>query len=281
MSVLTTTGPPAITDLAARLLADINAGRTARQSIPGNRALAFEWSTGLPMILARQVQAATTDGLSFTAIRVEPSATPAARVAEGGPKPLATAIESVPVSLSKYAGLATFSTEQQLGTDALVPALASVIATSGLIAYDADCVAALAADHGPEVSGTDWPSAINAGVAAVAANGGSPQVLAISAADYATAVQSPGVGYAVDPTQGVPTLWGLRIVISTAIPTGTAYVLDPYGVLAVELDTSPLAIVDPYSGLSTNEIRLAVEYFAAFVVTSPAVVAEVTVVPLP
>ncbi len=276
MPVLTTTGAPAITDLAARLVADLTAGRVARQSIPGNRAVAFDWTTGLPMILARQVQAATTDGLAFTAVRVAPSGTPAKKVAEGGTKPSAVTITAAPQSLSKYAGLANFSTEQALGTDALVPALASVIATSCLIAYDADCAAALAADHGPEVGGADWPSAINAGVAAVAGNGGSPQVLAMSAEDYATAVQSPGVGYAVDPTQGVPTLWGLRIVISSAIASGTAYVLDPNGVLAVELDGSPVAIVDPYSGLETNAIRLAVEWFAAFVVTSPAVVAEVT-----
>jgi hypothetical protein len=262
--------------LAARLVSDLAEGRAARQTIPGNRAVAFDWATGLPMVLARQVQAATTNGLSFTAVRVAASGTPAAKVAEGGNKPAATTITSAPQTLTKYAGLASFSTEQGLGTDALVPALASVIARSCLIAYDADCAAALAADHGPEVTGTDWPSAINAGVAAVAGAGGSPEVLVLAAADYGSAVQSPGPGYSVNPTQGVPSLWGLRIVISAAIPAGTAYVLDPTGVLAVELDGTPAAVVDPYSGLATNAVRLAVEWFAGFVVTSPGVVAEVT-----
>lgn len=279
MPVLTTTGPPAVSDLAARLVSDLTAGRVARQTIPGNRSVAFEWTTGFPMILARQVQAATTDGLAFTAVRIAPTATPAGKVAEDGNKPEGAIITATPESLTKYAGIASFSTEQAIGTDALVPALASVLTVSCLMAYDADCAAALAAAHGPEVTGADWPSAINAGVAAVAGNGGAPQVLALSAEDYAAAVQSPGVGYAVDPTQGVPTLWGLRIVISAAIASGTAYVLDPNGVLAVELDGSPMAIVDPYSGLGTNRVRLAVEWFAGFVVASPAVVAEVTMTP--
>lgn len=278
MPVLTTTGAPAITDLAGRLAADLNAGNIARQSIPGNRATAFEWTTGLPMILGRQVQAATTDGLSFTAVRVAPSGTPAAKVPEGGQKPTAVTISTDQEALSKYAGLASFTTEQALGTDALVPALASVIATSCLMAYDADCAAVLAADAGVTVPGaTDWPSAINGGIAAVAGNGGSPQVLVLSAADYATAVQSPGPGYAMDPTAGVPSLWGLRIVMSAATASGTGYVLDPNGVLAVELDSAPLAVVDPYSGLGTNAVRLAVEWFAGFAVTSPAVVAKIAV----
>lgn len=280
MPVLTTTGPPAISDLASRLVSDLNDGRIARQTIQGNRATAFEWTTGLPMILARQVQAATTDGLSWTAVRIAPSGTPAAKVAEGAAKPNAVTITSAAQALSKYAGLANCSTEQAIGTDALVPALASVVANSCLIAYDADCIAALAADHGPEVGGADWPSAINAGVAAVAGAGGSPEVLALSAADYATAVQSPGPGYAMDPTQGVPSLWGLRIVMSAAIASGTAYVLDPSGVLAVELDGSPVAVVDPYTGLATNAVRLAVEWFAGFTVTNPGVVAEVTMTPV-
>jgi hypothetical protein len=276
MPVLTTTGPPAISDLASRLVGDMNAGRTARQTIQAGRATAFEWTTGLPMILARQVQASTVDGFSWTLTRVAPSGTPAAKVAEGAPKPTAVTITSVPQALAKYAGLANCSTEQALGTDALVPALASVIATSCLMAYDADCIAALAADAGQTAIGATWGDAINGGIAAVAGAGGSPEVLALSAADYAGVVQSPGPGYAMDPTQGVPTMWGLRIVMSGAIPAGTAYVLDPTGVMAVEFDGAPVAVVDPYSGLATNAVRLAVEWFAGFGVTSPGVVAEVT-----
>src|SRR5262245_54049871 len=142
MPVLTQSGPPAISDLAAQLAADLAAGRAARQTF-GSRAVAFEWSTGLPMILARQVSSAVVDGLSFNAVRVAPSGTPAGKVAAGAQKPAGTTITSDQVPLTKYAGLATFQTEQALDTDALIPALASVLSTSCLMAFDADCAAAL------------------------------------------------------------------------------------------------------------------------------------------
>lgn len=275
MPVLTSNGPPAVTDLAGRLVADLNAGRNARQSF-GARAVAFEWAAGLPMILARQVNSAVVDGLSFTAVRVAPSGTPAKKVAAGAAKPVGATITSGPVALAKYAGIANFQTEQGIDTDGLIPALASVLSNSALMAFDADCAAALGADNGLTASGTDWPSAVLAGIAAVAGAGGAPGVLVLGAADYAEAVQSPGPGYAMNPADGVPSLFGLAIVLTAGVAPGTGFVLDPAAVLAVENAASPLAVVDPYSGLSTNEVRLAIEYFAGFVVTSPGGVCEIT-----
>src|SRR5262245_54064209 len=276
MPVLTSTGPGQVTDLAGRLVSDLNSGRVARQSF-GSRAVAFEWAAGLPMILARVVTSGVVDGLSFTAVRIGVSGTPAGKVAEGAAKPTGTTITSDQVQLTKYAGLAPFSTERALGTDALVPALASVLSRSCLMAFDADCAAELDADAGLSATGTDWPSAILAGIAQVAGAGGAPGVLVLSAADYAAAVQSPGPGYAMNPADGVPSLFGLRIVLMAGVATGKGYVLDPAACMAVENVDSPLAVVDPYSGLDTNEVRLAVEWFASFVVSSPGGVCELTV----
>jgi len=278
MPVLTSSGPPAIADLAARLADDLSSGRVARQNF-GERKVAFEWAAGLPNTLARQVSSAVVDGLSFGAVRVKPSGTPAAAVAAGAAKPDAVTITSETINLTKYAGLANFQTEQQLDTDGLMSALASVIASSCLMAYDADCIAALGAANGLTATGTTWPSAILAGIAAVAGAGGAPGVLVLGAADYAEAVQSPGAGYAMNPTDGVPALFGLRIVLGSGVAADTGFVIDPAAVLAVENAESPGAIVDPYSGLTTNAVRIAVEMFAAFVVTSPGGVAEITVGP--
>lgn len=278
MPVLTSSGPPAVADLASRLVSDLNAGRVARQGF-GERKVAFEWAAGLPNTLARQVSSAVVDGLSFGAVRVRASGTPAGKVVAGAPKPAATTITSDSIALNKYAGLAAFQTEQQLDTDGLMSALASVIASSCLMAFDADCIAELGAENGLTATGTDWPTAILGGIAEVAGAGGAPSVLVIGAGDYAEAVQSPGVGYAMNPMNGVPSLFGLSIVVGGGVAAGTAFVLDPASVLAVENASSPLAIVDPYSGLSTNDVRLAVEFFAAFVVTSPGGVCETTVTP--
>ena len=275
MPVLTSSGPPAVNDLAQRLAADLNAGRVARQSF-GDRSTAFQWSAGLPQILATQVSSAVVDGLSFNAVRVAPSGTPAAKVAEGGTKPSAVTISSEAVALDKYAGIANFTTERQLEADGLTAAVAAVITRSCLLAFDADCMAVLDADAGLAASGADWPGAILAGSGEVASAGGAPDVLVLAADDYAAAVMSPGVGYAQNPADGAVNLFGLRIVLSGALAAGKGYVLDSAAVMAVENAQSPLAVVDPYSGLSTNECRIAVEAFMGFVVVNPGGIAEVT-----
>lgn len=276
MPVLTSSGPPAVANLAQSLADDLSAGRVARQSF-GTRKVAFEWAAGLPNTLARQVSSAVVDGLSFGAVRVAPSGSPAGKVAAGAPKPASTTITNSTVNLAKYAGIANFQTEQQLDTDGLMSALAAVITNSCLLAFDTDCMTTLAADSGLDASGADWPSAILAGIGAVAAAGGAPGILVLSASDYAGAVQSPGTGYAMNPLDGIPSLFGLRIVLAGSLTAGTGYVLDPAAVIAVENSSSPLAVVDPYSGLGTNDVRLAVEFFGAFVVTNPGGVCQITV----
>lgn len=278
MTVLTSSTAPAVADLAQRLVSDLNAGRVARASF-GERDAAFAWSAGLPNTLARQVDSAVVAGLSFDAVRIKASGTPAGKVAQGAVKPAATSITSTSISLSKFAGIAAYNTEQALSAEGLTAALASVITSSCLLAFDADCMAALDTDNGLTAGGTDWPSAILDSVAAVAGAGGAPSVLVLSASDYAEVVQSPGVGFAMNPTDGIPALFGLKIVLSPSLAAGTAYTLDASAVLAVENESSPLAIVDPYSGLSTNDVRLAVEMFAAFVVVNPGGVCQITVAP--
>lgn len=274
MSLLTS-GAPAINNLADALVADLEAGRVARQNY-GSRDAAFSWAAGLPMILARQVQSAVVAGLSFNAVRVKPSGTPADSVAPGGTKPDAVTISSDQIALTKYAGIGNYSTEQAISTEGLAPAIAGVIVNSILLAYDADCAAVLSADNGVTATGADWQTAIVNGIAAVAGAGGAPGVLVLSPGDYAAAIASPGVGYAMSPTDGVPSMYGLSIVLMSGLTTGTAFVLDPSAVLAVENEVSPGVIVDPYSGLSTNAVRLATEAWLGFVVTAPGGVCEVT-----
>lgn len=231
------------------------------------------------MILARQVSSAVVEGLTFSAVRIKPSATPAGEVAEGGTKSDAVTIEAESIALTKYAGIANFTTERAISTEALGPALAAVLVNSCLMAYDADCAAVLDADNGLTATGADWTTAIMNGSAAVAGAGGAPGILVLGAADYAAAVASPGVGYAMNPTDGVPAMWGLRIVLMSGVTAGTGYVIDPAAVLAVENETSPAAILDPYSGLTTNAVRLAVEAFLGFVVVNPGGVCQLTVTP--
>lgn len=278
MPVLASTSVSAVTDLATYLAQQIADGRAGRadRSVIGAKDVAFGWTQGSPPIVARFVNAVATDALSFTAVSVKASATPVKKVTEGSAKPTAVALTSADHPLYKYAGLATYSTERAISTDGLIPVVTQVLINGALLAYDADCIAALAAAGGPAVSGATWTSAILNAIAAVTSAGLLPDLLVLSGSDYAAAVETPGSGFMLDPREGVGTLFGLRIIVSAAATTGTGFVLSSGAALAVEHSLSPAVMVDPYSGLGTNEIRSAAELFAAFVVTNAQGVATVS-----
>lgn len=268
-----------VTDLADRLSAKLAQGQAARESINNGDAVAFGWAEGLPPITARFVEAVRIDGLSFDYCRVGASATPAAKVAEGGVKPAAVVLTSGTLTLSKYAGLAEFTLEKALSTVALIPALQATIVNQSLVAYDADCVVTLSTDAGETATGASWTEAILNGIAAVASNGQSPTLLVLSPADYASAVQDPGAAFSQDPAAGIVALFGLVIAVVVGAPTGTGYVMDARAAVAVENSNSPLALLDPYSKADTNTARLVTDLVAGFVVTQPAGVAKITVTP--
>jgi len=269
-----TTSP--MNDFAATLAAKVNAGTSARETF-GDTNIAFGWSEGLPPIVARFVESAKTDGLSFTGVRVKPSATPAAKVAEGGTKPAAVDLVSFAVALAKYAGMATFSLEQALSTTALLPAINATLIGQSLVAFDRDAVAALAADNGSTATGADWQDAILNGIAAVAGAGQNPSLLVMAPADYAAAVKDPGAVFSADLATGVTALYGLQLAVVVGAVAGTAYVMDARAATAVEHTASPLFTLDAYTLADTNRARLISEIVAAFVVTQPAGVCEVTV----
>jgi len=265
-------------DLAAALATEASAGRGSRQTID-TRDVAFGWaeSAGAP-IIAPHVQRMMVDGSSFGAVIVGPTGTPAA-VAEGASKPTLAALTDVDVPIKKYGGaLSGISTEKALFTQSLVPAVASVLVRQGLIGFDKDVVAALVADAAESGSGSTWSAAVLDGVAAVISQGFLPDLLILSGADFATAVESQtsGAGYQLDYVDSVPQILGLKVVISAGATAGEAFVLDSRAVTVAE-GPGPFVLADPYSGAGTNSLALYGEVFAGVVVNAPEGVAAVTV----
>ena len=270
MPILTAT--PALDDLAARLQATgLDVPSRTRLGSPD---AAFAFTSGLPSIVARYVRSVTVDGTGYTALEVAPSGTPAA-VAEGGTKPTLATLSTRTISLVKYAGMASVSTERAIQTDAAVQAIKHVLTQQVVKAFDEDTIAELVANAGATGSGSTWSAAILDGIAAVVGNGGNPDTLIMSGADYAAAVESPGAGYLLSPTDGVATLFGLRIGLSVGAAAGEAFVLDSSAVTCG--DGGAYAVVDPYSNLSTNAIAVAVEGFMSAHVSAPGAVAALTV----
>ena len=273
--VRTTSQIPAVTDLAAELARQIEQGVTPRATL-GAQDVAFAWTTGLPPLVANVAVRSLVEGGSFDAVVISPVGGPPPATAEGGTKPTLVQLTPQTVALSKYAGLAVFSTERAINTDLLVPAVGAVLIGQCLRGFDVACIAALAAAAPAPILGTTWSAAILAGVGEVIGNGGYPSVLVMNPADYAAAVESPGQGYAADPTTAVPSLFGLQIILSAAVTAGTAYVLDPGALMVGQAARSPYVVLDPYSGLSTNEVRIAGEVYGGVIVPAASCVAAVS-----
>lgn len=271
--MITTTPMNNVADV---LVSKANEGTSARATV-GDTSIAFGWNEGQAATVARYVESAKTDGLSSTAFRVTPSATPAAKIAEGGTKPNAVNLVSFQIQLSKFGGLATFSLEQALTVTALLPALNATLIGQSLVAFDTDCVATLAADHGAEATGASWTEAILNGIAEVASTGQNPTLLVMAPADYAAAVQDPSAVFSSDLAAGINALFGLQLAVVVGAVAGTAYVMDARAASALEHTASPLFTLDCYTLADTNRARLISEIVAGFVVTQPAGVCEITV----
>lgn len=273
-----------VADLSRRLAESMSTGGRVPVVPSGAPIAAFGWAADGPSTIIGSVQSAGIEGGSISYFRVDRSGVPAS-VPEGGTKPTLASVTSGNEALVKYAGLASFPVERAIySSSAIVPIVADTLFSQVLLAADAAAWATLGTDAGITVpAAATWSAAILAGIGAVVANGGNPDVLIMSATDYAAAVDAPGAGYSMSPEGAKQSLFGLRILISAGGGTasGTAYVADSRALLAVEDAGGPVAVLDTTSGLSTNEIRLAVELFAAFVITLPGSVAKISVTTTP
>lgn len=266
----------AFADLAAGMVDELTSGRPARISL-GSKDTAFSWLPGLPVSIASYVSTAKVAGMSADVVVIEPSLTPVAKVTAGSQKPHATKFTPKAIQLAKYAGMAEFTLETHLSTDALLSVLGQVLGGQALQALEADAVAALGAAAG-SATGADLQAAVVAGQAKVLSIGARPGLVVLGPAGYSSLVTGGAAGFHTDPTAGPIGTWlGSIVHVSPSVPAGTAYVLDPSAVFIAENEVSPLALLDPYSGSDTNTLRVVVDVIAAPVVIHPGAVVACTV----
>jgi len=267
-----------ISHVAEILTNELNAGRGSRQSL-GAKAQPFAWSAGLPPTLADYCATATSAGMTFPAVIVGNSSTPAGLVAERGLKPLGASFTTANIPLRKFAGRATFTLEQTLDSAGLANVLTHVLGGQAVQALEAEGVAQLEASASETVNGTTLVEAVVAAQARVLANGGRPGILVLGTGGYADLVANGATGLVTDPAAGPVGRWlGMAVHVSPAVTDpAAAFVLDPDSVLVIQHETSPLVILDPFSNSSTNEISLVVDLVAAVAVTSPGGVVKASV----
>lgn len=272
---------PAFKDLAAKISQDFNSGSATRANI-GTAGVAFGWTSGLPRTIADFVPTVQISGMSMPVGSVTLSAsTPPVAVSAGSPKPSAVDVAVAPVSLAKYAGKGVCTLEGTLDAQGLIPAIASVLGAGCLLAFESAAMGVLGSANGGTASGASWTAALLGGQADVIAAGGSPGLIVVSAADYGAVIEDLGAqaGFAVDPTSAVGSWFGSAIHVSARLGTGSAYVLDPAAVLAIENENSPMITVDPFSLSANNQIQLVADVVAGLAVANASLISKCTVTP--
>jgi hypothetical protein len=282
MPQLTSATPSNVATLSTQIRDSITAGHGGRLAVSPDAEVAFSWSPGVASTLLRYLALGTAAGRKTTVVIASDSATPIGSVAEGGTKPNAVDFDSQEVDLLKYAGIASLSVESAQFVSNIEAAVSNVLASRILRGIEADCVAAILASAGVAIAAAaDITAGVLSAIAAIRSNGGTATVVGLSAGDWiATMTATGSAGYLnfSNPEAGPAGTWlGLYPVILPTLVDGSAVVLDGTAVTVLETDGGPLCVVDPFTGLGTNQIRIAIETWATSVVNAPGGVATVAV----
>jgi len=271
----------AVTSLAGRIRDAITAGHGGRLSVSDSE-VAFAWAPGQAATLLSYLSSATVTGRHTTVVTAKNAATVAGPVAEGAAKPTGVVdFTSDEVDLVKYAGIATLSTESAQFTANIEAALSSVLVSQIVRSIEKDAVTAITAAAGVKITAAaDITAGVLSAIAGIRENGGAPNVVGLSSADWLsimTATGSSGFLNFAAETGPAGTWLGLSPVILPGQPTGSAVVVDGSTVSVLEPAGGPLCVVDVFSLISVNKVQVAVEEFATTQVTSPGGVATVAV----
>lgn len=259
-------------DLQAAVTAAANAGGTRQTIGQGITWGALNVPTLFPSLVTQQESGA----VSFYVTQISETGTKAAAVAARATKPVGVTVATTNKTITKTAGSALLSLEDFESSEAVIAGVVNTLAAQCAVAQDAQGIAALDAAAAEPVASATWVEAISKGQAAVAAAGGSPNLVVVPAADWpkvaAAIASSPGL---ITPSSDViASVLGSRVVISPTAPAGETFVLDTGAVVTVLRDFG--VIVDAASKATTNEIVIVVDLVASTFVTRPAGVAAVT-----
>lgn len=262
-----------VKDIAELASAQLRAGQPARV-IASDKTVAFAWSSGVLAGLTAAVGSAVSSQMTFPSVRLAATGTPATVVGAGAAKPTAFTMSAVPITLQKFSGITTTDFESMIDSANLISAITQSLIHGAALAWENALVASILADSDVlAVDAVPSGASILTAQAQLLEGGNSPDLIALSAADYASILGAAGTAgqltYVDNPQEGVLTLFGSRIVVSAGLATGTALVLATDSVLAVEHVASPAVLVDPYSGSSNNTIKVVGDVVAGCIVARP------------
>ena len=261
------------TDLAESLSADMRSGGPTARRILDVRDVTN--TPSFPPSFLSFIEPVAVDGLSFGAVTINATGTPVTVVAENAQKPTAATVTSKQITLDKFAGMVLCSTESTLSAAGLLPSIAYALGGQAFAAFEAAIVTEAKTSNIHEYATGKYVEGLMQAQGMVIANGGSPSLIAVAAADVA---QLGSTMMNAMPDAGVvgQRVWsGARIHVSAGLAPGEAIVLDPAGLtLAVHKD-SPQVLLDNVSLAHKNSSRVIVDLFAAAHLSLPGYVVPV------
>lgn len=268
---------PVITEAHAAAEAVVQAvrnGTALRASMSG-----ISWGDVAPYSIAANAATFTkSESRHYTLLDVTASA-PATKVAEKAQKPEVVTATNTEVPMAKYAGWASTTAECLVYVPEAERLIADVLLSQVVQAVDVDIVTALSAKSTTVTvaSSVKGSAALLEAQAALIGKGAVPRAILVNPTDYAKLLgQTTSLGFLNFSSVELGTsgqLFGMALVPTAAVTAGTAYLVDPRGVLVAEHVESPLLFV---SAMSTkNEIELVADVFAAVGVASASAVAKV------
>lgn len=228
----------------------------------------------IPTLMPSLIDQVDAQALAFSSVDVTATGS-AAVVAAGAAKPAAATVAITPRQIAKIAAYATINTENFWQSEEVV---ASVVATLfASIATEEDKVAnsALQAATTDPTPVASWVAAISAGQAAVAAAGGSPNLVVVPSASWPALASeiAASTGLSTPSSDAILQFLGSRVVLS---PEGLgAFVLDPAAAVRAVRDTGFL--IDTSSGSTSNTVTVVTDQVASVFVQVPQLIAEIAV----
>ena len=265
-----------VTDIAAQFQSALNGGQSSARVSFGSKERAFAWTGPTMNAAVGAVSGAVAESRSFNAVRVE-NTTPVAPWTSGT-KPITSTLATVPVALGTYPGVVQVKTHDLIDTAGLSQAISTGLYAQALKALDAALVAKMVAD-GTALDKAATVQTIAEAQAEVMSANGNADLIIVGPALYSSIVgSSQGIlGSAADPREATLTLFGARLVVSSALAAAEAIVLDSEAVLAIEHTSSPVALLDVHA--RENTVDVVIEVIGGALVSRPDAVVVVKDVP--
>lgn len=256
-----------LNDLSVLISKQLAGGSGSVRSTFGSKEVAFAWCGPTLNSAVSYINSGVALNRNFTATRVA-NTTPITAVNDGSEKPVTATLEPVNMTLKTYPGVVEIKTSNVVDSANLGTAIGQALYGQALMALDADLIAALIED-GTELDDTPDLGSIATAQATLMGAGSFGDLVILSPADYATIVGGTGglITGGNDPRAAQLFVFGAQIVVSSALTEGTAIVMDRTAATAVELDSSPVCLVDVHARLNTTDV--VIEAIAATMVTRP------------